>query len=475
MSRPDTAARPPVPAPVTPPVQLVIFGLTGDLARRYLLPALYQLVRDHWLAPATRVVGVSRRAVAPADVLAFMYADSAYDPAVVKQLESVIDMFQMDLIDPAGYTRLKTYLDHQEQALGVCAARLFYLSMPPQTFGPVIDLLGSSGMSDGCAHGDRAQSRLLIEKPFGFDLVSAEELVGRIAQQFNQEQLYRIDHYVAKEASQNLLAFRLHNPVFQGVWDSKHIDLITVTAAEAITVQGRAFYDQLGALRDIIQNHLLQLLALATMDVSANANSDAIHAAKLKLLQTIPTVAPNKVASQTRRGQYSGYRDEVGNGASITETFAAVRVEIDNDRWRGVPVVLQTGKALDQKFTEITFRFRATHPDQPTNQLTIRIEPGEGICLDLLVKKPGLGHDIERVEMDFRYGRSFTDRNPNAYERVLADALRGDRTLFTTSAETLECWRILDPVVAEWAKTGDDLTIYQPGTPIGELSRGLAK
>jgi glucose-6-phosphate 1-dehydrogenase len=389
------------------------------------------------------------------------------DSDVLVRLMAMVQMFQMDLTSPADYERLKQHLDGTEQVSGQCSHRLLYLSMPPQVFAPVIQLLGSADLTAGCPHG-QGQSRLLIEKPFGYDLASAKELAKTIAAQFNEEHIFRIDHYVAKEASQNISAFRRHNPLFQAVWNARSIDSIVVTAAETIGVEDRGvFYDQTGALRDVLQNHLMQLLALITMELPANQTADTLHAAKLKLLEAIPAIAPNEVAARTVRGQYRGYRDEVGQPDSATETFAAVKLAIDNDRWRGVPVILQTGKALAAKQTEVALRFG-------TNELIIRIEPGEGICLNLLVKKPGLDHELQPVEMDFRYARSFGQyRHPDAYERVLADALRGDRTLFTTSAETLECWRIVDAVVREWGKSSEGMITYQPSTPADALSQLL--
>lgn len=447
--------------------QLVIFGLTGDLARKKLIPALYHLTAAGVLAESTQIVGVTRRAVTAAEVLEFLHDDPVYDPAVVAKLAAMTGMFQMDLTKAADYAKLKTLLDQQEHDAGLCFHRLFYFSMPPQVFGPVIDLLAEADLSANCGHGAEGKaSRLLIEKPFGFDLVSADELVRRLAAAFNEEQIFRIDHYVAKEASQNLLAFRSHNPLFQAAWNAEHIEHITITAAEKIGVEGRAaFYEQTGALRDLIQNHLLQLLALTTMETPTELTADHIHAAKLKLLKTVVAISPQNVATQAVRAQYEGYREEVGQLHSTTETCAAVRLAIDNDRWRGVPIVLQTGKQLDRKVTEIAINFKGV------NDLIVRLEPDEGICLTVMVKKPGLDTVIEPVDMDFRYARSFTERQPDAYERVLADAMRGDRTLFTTSAETIECWRIVDAVVGEWGKSGAGLSTYAPGTPAAKIAQ----
>lgn len=347
--------------------------------------------------------------------------------------------------------------------------------MPPQVFDPVVHLLGESGLNAGCPH-DSGQSRLLIEKPFGSDLASARELIDRISEAFDEEHVYRIDHYVAKETAQNILTFRTSNPLFHAVWDGHYVERITVTASEAIGIEGRIYYDQTGALRDLLQNHLLQLLALVTMETPATLDPDRVHAEKLKLLRAIASIAPDQVAGQAVRGQYTGYRDDVGNPHSTTETFAAIRLHVNTPRWHHVPVLLQTGKALNEKFTEIKLEFKDPLQHGPlTNCLTIRVEPNEGIGLDLRVKKPGLGHEVETADMDFRYARSFGVRHPDAYERVLADAIRGDRTLFTTNAETLECWRIIDAIVGEWSKPGGVMITYEPGTPADELSTQLRR
>jgi glucose-6-phosphate 1-dehydrogenase len=423
--------------------QIVIFGLTGDLARKKLLPALYHLVAGQLLPEATSIIGVSRRAVTAQDIFTFMHDDPAYDSAVLHRLEAKTQLFQMDLADPAGYQQLKNLLDQAETAASLCAHRLFYLSMPPQVFGPVIDLLGTSGLGNGCPHGT-GESRLLIEKPFGFDLASAEELVVRIAKQFNQEQVFRIDHYLAKATTQQLLQSHIPGAPDRQLWNAAHLERITITASETIGIEGRAaFYEQTGALRDIIQNHLLQLLALVAIEPPAELTAERLHAEKLELLQAVGTIAPNEVWRDAVRGQYDGYRAEVGNPDSLTETFAAIRLHINSPRWQGVPIVLQAGKALDHKLTEIALQFKPNTPGLPPHhQHTVRIDPPEDTTL----------------------------RHPDAYERVLADAIHGDRTLFTTSAETIECWRIIDFVLEEWAKTGDGLIIYQPGTPAAKLS-----
>jgi glucose-6-phosphate 1-dehydrogenase len=447
----------------TAPVQIVIFGLTGDLARKKLLPALYQLTAQGLLPAATQIVGVTRRDIAAAEVLAGLRDEPAYDPAVLQRLTAMVTMLKMDLDDPAGYTRLKQLLDDTEEASGQCSHRLLYLSMPPQVFAPVITRLGQAGLAAGCPHGS-GHSRLLIEKPFGYDLASAEELVKIIAAQFKEDQIFRIDHYVAKDTAQHILAFRRNHPRFEAVWNHQFITSITVTATETIGAEGRLSYDGTGALRDVIQNHLLQLLTLVTMALPAADSAAASHAVKLDLLKAIPAIAPD----QAVRGQYTGYRTEVNQPASITETFAAVHLGINQPRWQGVPVTIQTGKMLDQKVTEVVIQLKAS----VAAAVVMRIDPAEGISLSFKPDDPGLPPELAAAAASFSPIRH-TGRRPDAYERVLSEAIRGDRTLFTTSAETLECWRIINTVVREWTKSDTGLTTYKPGTPVAELSAAI--
>lgn len=459
------SATPPHTAPLHLASQFVIFGLTGDLARKKLLPALYALLAAGLLPDSTHIVGVTRRAVTTDDILSPLRDNPAYDPPTLDRLASIIHMFQMDLTETSDYAKLRAFLDAQEAKYGQCFHRLLYLSMPPQVFGPVVDALAASGLTAGCPH-TTGQSRLLIEKPFGYDLASAEELSHRISAAFEEDQIFRIDHYLAKDTVQNILAFRFHNPFFQAAWDRQHVARIIVTSSETIGVEGRAaFYESTGALRDVIQNHQLQLLALATMETPASLSADDVHAAKLALLSDITPPTADTVSDIAIRGQYATYRAEVDNPHSATETFAAIRLAIDNPRWHGVPVILATGKHLAEKTTHITFQFKG----HEANQLTLRLEPNEGIEFDIMVKEPGLTNAVHPAALDFHYDTHFAAPHPDAYQRILLDAMLGDRTLFVTSAETIQSWRIIDPIVGEWAKTATDLVQYTPGTPIDQL------
>ncbi len=449
---------------------LVIFGVTGDLAHRYLLPALYQLERRQLLPDEFEIIGVTRRGAEVSALLKGIEDElkttgHETEPAVLARLGRRMRIVTMDPTSAPDYLRLKATLDKLEDERGVCLNRLFYLSIPPGIYGPVVDLLGSSGLGAGCQHGT-ADSRLMVEKPFGYDLASATELVERLHKSFKESQIFRIDHYLAKETAQNILTFRFANPIFQSIWNREHITSLTIAAAEAIGIEGRAaFYDPVGALRDFVQNHLMQLLAITTMDVPRVVNAGSVHMERLRLLEAVKPIPPNEVVDLATRGQYRGYRDEVANPDSITETFARLKLQIDNNAWRGVPIVLQTGKRLNERSTHITLTFGGDSRE-PANTLTFRIQPNEGIALELLAKEPGFDQRTRPVEMAFDYAGSFgPDSQPNAYEHVLLDGIRGDQTLFTTSDEVLASWRIVDAVVGEWSKSGDGLIIYEPGTP----------
>jgi glucose-6-phosphate 1-dehydrogenase len=454
---------------------LVVFGITGDLAHRYLLPALYQLERQKLLPDEFEIIGATRRSAEVPLLLDGIEAElkasgQTADPATLASLGRRLRIVTMDPTKAADYANLKATLDELENERGVCLNRLFYLAIPPQIYGPVVDLLGSSGLNSGCQHG-AADSRLMVEKPFGYDLTSATELVERLHHSFSERQIFRIDHYLAKETAQNILVFRFANPIFQAVWNRQHVTSLTITAAETIGIEGRvAFYENVGALRDFVQNHLLQLLAITTMAEPAVLDSSHTHAEKLKLLKAITPIQPNEVTQRAVRGQYRGYREEVGNPDSTTETFARLKLDISNNTWRGVPVTLQTGKRLNERSTTITLTFGASGSSAPANTLTFRIQPNEGIAVELLAKEPGLDQHTKPVEMAFSYAESFGPApQPNAYERVLMDGIRGDQTLFTTSDEVLTSWRIVDSVVKEWAKSSDGLIIYEPGTPAANI------
>lgn len=442
--------------PDTEPAIIVIFGITGDLSQRYLLPSLYHLVKDGILHPATRILGVTRGDTTTRELfdkveLCVNEVDGICDPGTLKAMHDRTAMFKMSLIDPKDYQALLEQLNAMEEAAGVCMNRLYYLSIPPNSYGPVVRLLGQNGLNGSCPHG-QASTRLLVEKPFGFDLHSAKELIQETSQQFSEEQVFRIDHYMAKETVQHILTFRAQNPDLEALWNNQHIAGIDIVAKEKIGIEGRAnFYEPLGALRDFIQSHLMQIAGIVTMDPPKHMTSEEIHDKKLAALEQIETVPADKVRTVTIRGQYQGYRDEVGNPDSITETYAAITIYSRNPRWQGVPLKLLTGKALDERLTEVVVSFKGG--DAP-RRLRFRIQPNESI-------------EVEVADgQEFAYQNNFQPSGrSNAYERVLADALRGDHTLFATSGEILASWRILQPVVQNWSLNADDLMQYEPGTP----------
>lgn len=416
------------------PAIIVIFGITGDLAQRKLLPALYHLLKDDLLDEHTVILGITRRAVTAEELLGQVElcvneVDNVCDPIGLEKVHKALRMHQMSLVDGDEYDELLKLLNDIETEQGVCMSRLYYLSIPPQMFEPIVKNLGAHGLNKSCQHGS-ADTRLLVEKPFGYDLASAKDLIQETGEWFQEEQLFRIDHYAAKETAQIVPKFRLDHPKVEKEWNAKYIANIDITAFEQIDIEGRAtFYEPIGALRDFIQSHLLQLLAIMTMDLPKSQESAHVHASKLKLLQSIKPISQAEVASSTVRGQYEGYKDEVKNADSFTETYAEVTLHIDTPRWSGVSLILRTGKAMAEKTTMVTINFHA--PDK-------------------------------RITYNFD-GRSKI-KKPTAYERVLLDAVRGDHTLFTTSDEVLAAWQIVDAIPKVWSQSADGLIIYPKGS-----------
>lgn len=461
--------------PLEPSI-IVIFGITGDLSKRYLLPALYHLLKVGLIDKQTVIVGISRQSLSSDELLNGVDLhhgeDTQPDDAeFVTRLRDQIQMVQLDLDKLEDYQRLNTQLNDIESKLGKCMNRLMYLSIPPKVYNSVVGLIGQSGLNGSCAHG-KASSRLLVEKPFGYDLTSAQTLIDEIGSVFSEDQLFRIDHYLAKETVQNILTFRFENPIFEALWSSQHIASIEIFASEQIGIMGRkVFYEPLGALRDFIQSHLLQLLAIVTMDQPEQMDSQHIHANKRALLDSVVAVDMQIETPGAVRGQYESYRQEVDNPRSNTETFAGIKTFIDNDRWQGVPISIWTGKGLAEKRTEIVVTFK--NGQQPPNRLRFRISPNEGIEIELLAKKPGYATTLQPALMDFSYGSSFNDySHPNAYERVLVDAIRGDHTLFATSQEVLAAWRVVQPVLDGWSEASNqDLKTY----PMSSYGSDLAK
>lgn len=430
----------------------VIFGITGDLSQRKLVPALTHMAHEGYLKN-TKILGVSRRDVSARDILEF-----SHDP---KQLEHIIEVVTMDVAEPDHYRKLREKIHAAKAELGAETQVIFYLSVPPHASLPIIENLGEAGMND-------SEYKLLLEKPFGVDLASAQDSVQRIGKFFREEQLYRIDHYLAKEMAQNIVAFRSRNAMFRYLWNKEAIERIDIIASEKISIENRvAFYEQTGALRDVLQNHLMQIASLILMDVPADLDMSSVPTHRLKALRSVRSIQSDAFGSEVVRGQYVGYEDEVSNPGSTTETFALVTLNSDDPNWEGVPVRLATGKNLAEQTTEVRIYFRQIH-EKESNLLVLHIQPKEGIEIDLLAKKPGYDKDYEKVALSFDY-RAQEGRPVEAYERVLLDSLSSDKSLFTSAEEVIESWRILQPVLDHWAFYTDDLKKYQPGTLIDEL------
>ncbi len=459
------------------PSLIVIFGITGDLSKRYLLPALFHLIKVGLLDNKSKIIGISRGDMTADELLSntdLRKGEEAQpgEEDLINRMKSQIEMIKLDLDNIDDYKNLKVRLDQVESDQSLCMNRLFYLSIPPKVYDSVVNLIGQSELNNSCQHGT-ASSRLLVEKPFGYDMASAQSLINEIGAVFDEDQLFRIDHYLAKETVQNILAFRFENPIFEALWNHEHIASIEIFAEEQIGIMGRkVFYEPLGALRDFVQSHLLQLLAIVAMDKPEAMDSEHIHHRKQALLDSLKPVNIDGEYSDVTRGQYEGYTNEVDNPDSTTETFAGIRMYIDSDRWRGVPISIWTGKGLAEKRTEIVVTFK--NENKQPNRLRFRISPNEGIEIELLAKKPGYDTRLQPALMDFSYGNNFSDyAHPNAYERVLIDAIRGDHTLFATSQEVMAAWRVVEPVIEAWAGSNQNLTIYPMGSFGNELARPI--
>ena len=433
------------------PTILVIVGVTGDLSKRKLLPAIERLAEAGQLPEDFRIVGITRREVTARQIL-----DALPNPDGYLFLKNHLEMYRMDLDEQADYRKLLLHLDKIEKSFGKPAQKLFYLSVPAQVSLSIIKMLGEAGL------GKKPEAKLLPEKPFGADLESARELIAESKKCFSEEQIYRIDHFLAKAMAQNLLVFRRSNSLFKRTWNKDFIERIEIMASEKIGIEGRAtFYEQTGALRDFLQSHLLQLAALTLMELPPGLEWDEVPRRRQAALQAIIPPMSGQIHEQVLRGQYRGYADEVKNPHSQTETFVSMTLFSGDPRWEGVPITLTTGKALDKKCTEIRIHYRQEHAGE-ANKLVLRIQPKEGIELDLWSKRPGYGRELEPVLLEFNYsGKGL----PEAYEQVFLDAIRSDHTLFTSSEEVLASWRILEPIQHAWSMDKNGPFTYDPGTP----------
>lgn len=467
------------------PCSVVIFGVTGDLARKKLMPAIYDLANRGLLPPSFALVGFARRDWADEDFGQVVYeavkkhARTPFRQEVWDRLAEGFRFVQGTFDDDASFDRLSETLDKLDAERGTGGNHAFYLSIPPDAFPVVCEQLQRSGLA---RQKDHSWSRVVIEKPFGHDLASARELNAVVNSVFPEESVFRIDHYLGKETVQNILALRFANELYEPVWNAHYVDHVQITMAEDIGLGGRAgYYDGIGAARDVIQNHLIQLLALTAMEEPVSFSPHELQAEKIKVLSATRPLQP--LDQTTARGQYAagwqggekvpGLLEEEGFAQdSVTETFAAITLEVDTRRWAGVPFFLRTGKRMPRRVTEVALVFkRAPHlPFDSTmteelgkNALVIRIQPDEGITMRFGSKVPGSAMEVRDVNMDFSYGSAFAEDSPEAYERLILDVLLGEPSLFPVNAEVELSWEILDPVLENWAAQGRPEP-YESGT-----------
>src|SRR5216110_430678 len=473
---------------VPQPCTIVIFGATGDLTHRKLVPALYNLAADGDLPPAVEIVGFARRPKTDDEFRRDLeeatrnFSRQTVRDEIWKNFSQSIFYHQSEFEDESGYQSLAKRLDEIDKNHGTRGNRLFYFASAPEQFEPILKNLKAAGLNKAK---EGSWARVIIEKPFGRDLASAQELNRVVSDAFAEDQTYRIDHFLGKETAQNILVLRFANAIFEPIWNARYIDHIQITAAETLGVEGRAgYYETAGALRDMVQNHLLQLLCLVAMEAPTDLRADSIRDEKVKVVRSLRRYRADEIAEFVIRGQYTsgainaknvpGYREEEKvNPKSETETYVALRLSIDTWRWSDVPIYLRVGKRLPKSATEISVHFKkapmvlfnrdSTEHDQ--NVLVIRIQPDEGISLRMMAKIPGTSLRIEPVKMDFHYGTSFGKASPEAYERLLLDAMSGDATLFARRDEVEEAWSFIDTIEQAWTeKNAPSLTFYPAGS-----------
>ena len=468
------------------PSALVIFGVTGDLSRKKLMPAVYDLANRGLLPPGFGLVGFARREWDDEDFerevhdAVQKYARTPFIEDVWNQLKVGIRFVQGEFDDDAAFDELKATLEQLDRDRGTMGNHAFYLSIPPKSFPLVTEQLRRSGLAE---QQNGSWRRVVIEKPFGSDLTTARELNDVVESVFPPDSVFRIDHYLGKETVQNILALRFANQLYEPIWNANYVDHVQITMAEDIGVGGRAgYYDGIGAARDVIQNHLLQLLALTAMEEPVSFEAADLRTEKEKVLSAVSL--PADLSTVTARGQYAGgwqggekvpgFLDEDGmNPRSTTETYAAIRLDINTRRWAGVPFYLRAGKRLGRRVTEIAVVFKRApqylFAESQTsalgqNALVIRVQPDEGVTIRFGSKVPGAGMQVRDVTMDFGYGHAFTEASPEAYERLILDVLLGDPPLFPRHQEVELSWRILDPIEEYWASLGTQPEQYKPGT-----------
>jgi glucose-6-phosphate 1-dehydrogenase len=474
---------------VAPPCTIVIFGASGDLTKRKLVPAIFRLAQEGLVPAEFAIIGVARQ---PLDDDAFRsqmreaikeYGEEGeFSDDVWESFAKGLFYRKCDFRDSASYQVLGQALEEIEKERGTLGNRLFYLATAPSNFGLIAAELGKAKMAKpakGC------WTRIIVEKPFGHDLESAQKLNEELAAVFKEEQVYRIDHYLGKETVQNLLVFRFANSIFEPLWNRQYIDHVQITNAEAIGVEGRGgYYEEAGVVRDMIQNHVFQVVSLIAMEAPVSLSANSVRDEKVKAMLAVRPIPADRVDEFAVRGQYGpgyvlgekeiGYREEPGvNPESNTETYAALKLLIDNWRWAGVPFYIRSGKRLPKRVTEIAIQFKDvphrlfTQSDAPLepNVLVVRIQPNEGITLRFGAKLPGTRTRIRWVNMDFRYGSSFGVEAPEAYERLLLDCMLGDSTLYARRDMTERGWEIVTPLLEAWKQPAKEFPNYAAGTP----------
>ncbi|HEX4074687.1 MAG TPA: glucose-6-phosphate dehydrogenase [Candidatus Acidoferrales bacterium] len=473
------------------PCAIVMFGASGDLAKRKLLPALFDLAIHSCLAPRFRVIGFARTEMtddkfrAATDQALPKKGDDSKRADFLKHLE----YFTGNYDDPESYRRLAQHLDEIDQKSQLGGNRLYYLSTPPDVYPHVIEQLGRAGLAK--SKSKDSWTRIIIEKPFGHDATSACKLNAKVLQVFDEAQVYRIDHYLGKETVQNLLVFRFGNGIFEPLWNRNYIDHVQITAAESLGVERRAaFYESAGATRDMIQSHVLQLTSIVAMEAPATFGATSVRNEKIKILQSIRPFTPQSIAKTVVRGQYGpgkvdgkdvpGYRQEPGvKPDSTTETFVALKLLVDNWRWSGVPFFLRTGKRLARPGTEIAIQFKkAPHmvfqgSDVQPNSLVMNIQPDEGISLSFGAKAPGSQMQIRPVKMDFEYKQAFSSGSREAYATLINDCIRGDATLFDRADSVEAAWELVDPILDAFASAKPSFPNYAAGTTGPDASKEL--
>ena len=471
------------------PCTVIIFGASGDLTKRKLVPALYSLATERLLPPSFAIVGYARKEVSDEQFRTDMRAgcDSyarhrPVDEALWKSFGEGLFFQSGDYENPAAYRALKERLDAIDKIRGVPGNRVFYLSVPPSTFGIAIKNLGECGLINKSTEGPF--TRVIIEKPFGTDLATAKALNAQCYEQLREDQIYRIDHYLGKETVQNLMVLRFANGMFEPLWNNRYVEQVQITGAEALGIEGRGgYFEQAGILRDMVQNHLFQVMALTCMEPPVSMHADDLRDEKVKVLKALRPIPEGRfdeyvVRAQYRPGSINGkrigsYQEEAGvKAGSTTETYVALKMFIDNWRWAGVPFYLRSAKAMSKKVTEVAIIFKdaplrlfgsktATEP----NVLAIRIQPDEGISIRFGSKVPGNTLDIHPVNMEFRYGTSFGTEPPEAYERLLLDCMLGDPSLYTRGDEVIASWKWISRIHDEWRNSfAKSIPTYEAGT-----------